>query len=105
MHTKLALMQIRGLKGDKQGALDLLTGDFREWCWSERAWSYCTATAFALLDEKEQALDWLEHAVDIGYVHYPQLSEKDPWLENIRGEERFKKLMERVKREWEAFEI
>lgn len=26
-------------------------------------------------------------------------------LENIRGEERFKKLMERVKNEWENFEV
>ncbi len=26
-------------------------------------------------------------------------------LENIRGEERFKKLMERVKHEWENFEV
>jgi hypothetical protein len=31
--------------------------------------------------------------------------EKDPWLESIRGEERFKKLMERVKQEWEEFEV
>jgi hypothetical protein len=29
---------------------------------------------------------------------------KDPCLANIRGEERFKKLMERVKYEWEHFE-
>ncbi len=105
MHTKLVLMQINGLKGDRQAALDLLTGGFREWCWRERAWSACTATALALLDEKEEALDWLEHAVDSGNINYPLFSEKDPWLENIRGEERFKKLMERVKKEWEAVEV
>jgi hypothetical protein len=29
----------------------------------------------------------------------------DLWLANIRGEERFKKLMERVKYEWEHFEV
>ncbi len=104
MHTKLVLMQIHGLKGDKQAALGLLTGDFREWCWRERAWSYCTATAFALLDEKEEALDWVEHAVDGGNINYPLFS-RDPWLENIRGEERFKKLMARVKEEWEQFEV
>ena len=33
------------------------------------------------------------------------LAEKDPFLENIRGEPRFKKLMERVKHEWENFEV
>jgi hypothetical protein len=29
---------------------------------------------------------------------------KDPLPAHIRGEERFKKLMERVKKEWEEFE-
>jgi hypothetical protein len=32
------------------------------------------------------------------------LAEKDPMLENLRGEERFKKLMKRVKYEWQLFE-
>jgi hypothetical protein len=32
------------------------------------------------------------------------LNEYDPLLENIRGEERFKKLMKRIKHEWENFE-
>ena len=32
-------------------------------------------------------------------------AKNDPFLENIRGEPRFKKLMERVKREWENFEV
>jgi len=50
-------------------------------------------------------LNWLEHAVDRGFINYPLLAEKDPFLANIRGEERFKKLMERVKHEWEHFEV
>jgi hypothetical protein len=33
------------------------------------------------------------------------LAEKDTWLANIRGEERFKKLMKRVQYEWEHFEV
>jgi hypothetical protein len=33
------------------------------------------------------------------------LAAKDPFLANLRGEERFKKLMERVKKEWEEFEV
>jgi tetratricopeptide (TPR) repeat protein len=105
MHTKLALMQVHGLKKDKQAAQNEMTDDFRAWCRSERAWSACVSTAFALLDEREEALDWLEHAVQCGNINYPLFLEKDPWLENIRGEDRFKRLMERVKREWEAFEV
>ncbi len=104
MHTKLALMQIHGLKGEKQAVLEELTEDFREWC-REGIWSSRVATAFALLNEKEEALNWLEQAVNSGFINYPLLSERDPWLENIRGEKRFKELMERVKSEWENFEV
>jgi hypothetical protein len=32
-------------------------------------------------------------------------SGEDLWLANIRGEEHFKKLMGRVKYEWEHFEV
>ena len=33
------------------------------------------------------------------------LATLDPWLANIRGDARFQKLMERVKYEWEHFEV
>ena len=104
VHTKLALMQIRALRGERQGVLSELEGPFYEWC-RERLWATRVAAAFALLDEKGEALDWLEHAVHQGLINYPWLSGGDPWLENIRGEERFKELMVRVKHEWEAFEV
>lgn len=48
---------------------------------------------------------WLEHAVDRGFINYPFLKEIDPFLENIRGEPRFQKLMAHVKHEWENFEV
>jgi len=33
------------------------------------------------------------------------LADIDPFLANIRGEPRFQKLMQRVKYEWEHFEV
>ncbi|MGA2587747.1 MAG: hypothetical protein ABSF88_12085 [Candidatus Aminicenantales bacterium] len=59
---------------------------------------------FALLDKRKNALDWLENAVDCGFINYPFLNEYDPYLANIRGDERFKKLMERVRYKAEHFE-
>ena len=61
------------------------------------------ASTFALSGEKEEAMDWLEHAVEGGWINYPLFSEDDPLLESIRGEERFRELMVKVKRDWEAF--
>ncbi|GEM_PF-4842579 len=39
----------------------------------------------------------------ISHYRYPVLS-REPHLENLRGEERFKKLLKGVKVEWEQFE-
>jgi len=49
-------------------------------------------------------LDWLENAVRLGFINYPFLNQYDSFLENVRGEERFKMPMERVKYDWEHFE-
>ena len=63
------------------------------------------AAIYSLIGDRDKSLEWLENAVNRGFINYPMLNEYDPLLENIRGEERFKKLMERVKDEWENFEI
>lgn len=60
-------------------------------------------TGLALIGEIELALDSPELDVNLGTSNYPLLSELDPFPDNVRGEERFKTLMERVKSEWERF--
>lgn len=67
--------------------------------------SYYLAESYTVLDQKKEALDWLEHAIDLGFMNFTFLNETNPLLENIRSEPRFKKLMERVKHEWENFEV
>ena len=75
--------------------------------WAEKDFSYSLSIAecYSLINKKNEALNWLENTVDRGFINYPFLNEYDPFLENIRGEKRFKKLMERVKNEWENFEV
>jgi eukaryotic-like serine/threonine-protein kinase len=67
--------------------------------------AYWKTECFALIGEKERALDWLEQDVNLGMINYPLMNTLDPFLANIRDEGRFKKLMERVKKEWEEFEV
>jgi serine/threonine protein kinase/Flp pilus assembly protein TadD len=100
----LLLLEYALLKNEKK-AYELMTSDYYRWCKRDAYWSYRAAVVFALLDKRKEALDWLENAVDRGFINYPLLAQKDPFLENLRGEERFKKLMERVKKEWEEFEV
>ena len=97
------LYSARGMKAESQKILSEKT---QHAMWGrDPAGILIVAEINALNGETEESLKWLEHAVDIGFINYPLFSELDPFLENIRGEPRFKKLMERVKHEWENFEV
>jgi TolB-like protein/lipoprotein NlpI len=93
------------LQGDNKKAYDSLSKETLDWAWNDPEIPCFWAGHYALLDDREKALDWLERGVDRGCINYPMIAEKYPLLDNIRGEERFKKLMERVKYEWENFEV
>jgi len=103
--TRLGLFFKYALQGKKTEALQSVTPELQITGRRDLEYSWIIATCYALLDEKEKSLDWLENAVNRGFINYPFLSEYDLFLENIRGEERFKQLMERVKYEWEHFEV
>ena len=95
-----------GLRRKKHEALEILKDPKIEYlARRDFGYSYYVAEAYAAANEKKEALDWLEHALDLGFLNYPFLNELNPLLESIRGEPRFQKLMERVKREWEDFEV
>jgi len=91
-------------KGDREGFSQWLTPELLYTVKRDPQYSSFMADFYALLGDQEKALDWLENAVNRGFINYPYLNDHDPYLENIRGEPRFKTLMERVKREWEHFE-
>jgi non-specific serine/threonine protein kinase len=93
-----------GVLKDKEHAFEIVTPDFEATCKRDFDWSYNVAALFALLGARKEAMDWLENAVNRGFLNYPMLAERDLFLESIRGEERFKQLLERVKYEWEHFE-
>jgi tetratricopeptide (TPR) repeat protein len=103
-HTRMAMMLGHALRGDKQKALQQLNPYFYEWCRRDPTWSHRIACVFAYMKANEEALDWLENAVNLGHINYPLFAEKDLFLANLRGDRRFEELMQRVKREYEEFE-
>jgi len=105
LFAKLGLILKYALQGDKGKALQEITPDFQKTVRRDCGFSHYLSGFLALINQKKEALEWLENAVKNGLINYPFLAEKDPFLENIRGEPRFKKLMERVKYEWENFEV
>ena len=93
------------LDGRIKETLQLINEEVRQVAWNDFHLSWYIADCYALIEEKEQAIKWLEHAFEWGLINYPLLSEIDPFLENIRSEPRFKKLMKKVKNEWENFKV
>ena len=104
-YTKLGILLKKALKGDRDGVSQLLTPDLKNTSERDVQYSSFLATIFAILDDRKSALDWLENAVNRGFINYPFLSEHDPFLQNVRGEERFRKLMQRIKEKWENFQV
>ncbi len=102
--TKLSLFVKYAIEGDKKSIKELLTVDFVKTARRDCQSTYFVSGLFALSGMKDEAFDWLENAVDRGFINYPFISEYDPLLENIRGEKRIEKLVEKAKHEWENFE-
>ena len=104
LFAKLSMFLRKALLGD-DNLSDVMAHEFIVTVRRDRQYSCFVAELYALLGHKEESLDWLENAVNRGFINYPFLSRHDPFLENVRGEARFKNLMRRVKYEWEHFEI
>jgi non-specific serine/threonine protein kinase len=101
--TKQGLMLKYAILKDKGDVFREMTPEFQKTCQRDCTFAHHLAGIYALLGDTKEALDWLDTAVNRGFINYPLLAEKDLFLANIRGEERFKKLLERVKYEWEHF--
>ncbi|MFQ5512152.1 MAG: protein kinase [Candidatus Krumholzibacteriia bacterium] len=61
---------------------------------------YDLAAAHAVLGNTEEALQWLERAIDAGWRYY-RLGQSDPLFERLSADERFGALIDRVRRDVE----
>jgi hypothetical protein len=102
--AKLSPAMACALRGERGELLRIMTPELRAAAKWDDIFSWWAADCFALVDERDTALDFLERAVDFGIINYPFLAEHEPFLANIRSEPRFARLMERVRRAWDAFE-
>jgi TolB-like protein len=92
-----------GLDRDAAGAREALSQGSRTFLWNDLEFPPFIASAYALAGATQEALDWLEHAVDRGWINHPLFARQDPMLEAVRSEPQFQELMARVEREWQRF--
>jgi len=103
--TELGQFYKYALQNNKSKAKHTISDKLKSYAARDEVISIFMAECYALIDEEEEAINWIECGVGWGFINYPYLNEYDPFLENLRGEPRFQKLMERVKHEWENFEV
>ena len=61
------------------------------------------AQSYSLLGVNDEVLRWLERAVARGFLHHRFLGEIDPLLARLRGERRFRDLLDRARKASEVF--
>jgi TolB-like protein len=103
--TQLGVFLKYALQRKREEALKSITSQILNWGRLDFTGPGFLVMGYSLIGEKKEALNWLEEWIRLGCVNYPLMNKHDPFLENIRGESRFKKLMQRVKHEWESFEV
>jgi len=70
----------------------------------DKEFSWWFADTFALMGDTEEALRWLESAIELGFCNHRFWSEIDPFLAPLRTEPRFPALMVRARERQRAFE-
>jgi non-specific serine/threonine protein kinase len=101
----IPLFYKHALAGEAEEALSALDERTRTIAWDDPDFPYWLAGPFALIGRTDLALEWLQHALDRGFINYPFLVETGPFLENLRREDRFHLMVEEVKAKWESFEV
>jgi tetratricopeptide (TPR) repeat protein len=90
---------------DRAEVLRLADGPYQQVAAWDAEVPWVLASAHAAVGAKDEALLWLDRAIGRGMINYPFLSEHDRYLDNVRGDARFREVMGRAEREWERFEV
>ncbi|HEX2219939.1 MAG TPA: protein kinase [Gemmatimonadales bacterium] len=102
--ASLAVRFRRGLTGDRVAVLSPPSAAERAMAESDEYWAYLMAAAYALVGQRDEALGWLEHAVDVrGWIDYVYFTRHDRFLESLRPTRRFQELMASARERHQRF--
>jgi TolB-like protein/tetratricopeptide (TPR) repeat protein len=96
---------VYSLLGEENKAINSITPSGKEVIWMDFHLPWLMAEGYSVLGKPDEALLWLERAIEKGIFNFPLLSSLDPLLCNIRDEPRFKKMMDTLKIKWENFSL
>lgn len=93
------------LSGDKEKALEAANSNFEKEAWWDHEVSRLMAEVFTRLDEKEQTIKWMKHAMDLGFLNYPFVAKHNPVFKKFLTDRPFKLLLAEMKEKYEKFEV
>ena len=102
--ARLASAMAFALSGNREQVLTSITPDLRDAAATDDIFSWWMADCYALVGEREAALDCVDRMIRLGMVNYPFLAQHEPFIAPVRSEPRFAELLGRAKRQWDAFE-
>jgi eukaryotic-like serine/threonine-protein kinase len=91
------------ISGDEARVRELMDDEFQATCRRDPDFALFVADAFAALGTVDDALEWLDNAVERGFANYPYLAQHDPFMARLRTDPRFVGILERCRIEWERF--
>ncbi len=101
--ARLAPAMACALRGERDDLLRLMTPELRAAAEWDEIFAWWVADCFALVNEADAAIDFLERAVEFGFINAPWLSKYEPFLVSLRHEPRFRCMMEAVRTAWRTF--
>lgn len=102
---QLGAIMTAALRAELAAAEQWITPEFKDITAADPHWSWILADCYALLDQQELALSWLQRAIDKGFLNYPMIGRWDPLLANVRRHAGFPKLLQHLRELWEKFEV
>ena len=107
IYARIALFLKASLKGEKNKALNYATEEFKQEVASAFGivFPYIVAWGYALIDEKDEAIWWLNKSLDFGFNPYPLMLKWETFQTVLKDHPGFQKYMEEIKRRSEQFVI
>jgi serine/threonine protein kinase/tetratricopeptide (TPR) repeat protein len=105
IYTALSLSFKHAIEGNVTELRHRVTEDVKRTARRDAMWSYMLADIYAIAGMADDALDWLDKALNRGWVNYPFTAQHDPSLVPLHDEPRFQQITERMKKDWQEFEV
>jgi tetratricopeptide (TPR) repeat protein len=105
VYTKLSLFIRYAIQGDNSKIEALLSKDFIKIIKRDTQYCLFTAMFYAIAGMNEEALKWLELAVDGDFFNYPFIFTYESIWKNLKEDKRFNLLIDRMKLEMENLDV